>query len=179
MVWHPPGIVVDRELLETLAKKNVYISARATSEFAAFAQVTLDCRGIAEGVVGASMLLVVEPRRVPAAGDVWRLIHRHGMRTVVWAFDSASSPRLRPYEPAPTPFESAQPKPLFGSPSPATGANVAARAVSASRVPIGPPKLRLAGEGSEAAAGVAKASPSLLSDAELAMLLSDEPLRGR
>jgi len=187
VIWHAANTPLDHELLDTLTKKGVHISARAESPFAAFAQVALDCRGIAAHQVTASMLIVVEPRLLPSVDEVWRILQRHGMRTVMWVFEAAESPRLRPFEPTPTPFESAQPKPRFGSPPPATNPHVVPNPVSTSSmhlgVAFGPPKLRLAGEASTPSNTPSntqsethgRAPTSILTDAELAMLLSDDP----
>ena len=176
VIWHPPGVWIDRELLDILARKGVQVSARVDSEFAAFAQVANDCRGIPNQEVAASMLIVVEPSRLPSVNEVWRVIQRHGMRTVVWAFEAATSPRLHAFQPTQSPFEASQPKPRAGLAAPAAQSQVVPNPVSAIRVPLGPPKLRLAGEHEDKPMGAERtASASILSDAELAMLLSDDP----
>lgn len=176
VIWHPPAVWIDRELLDILARKGVQISARVDSEFAAFAQLAIDCRGIETQEVAASMLIVIEPSRLPSVNEVWRIIQRHGMRTVVWAFEAGASPRLHAFQPAPSSFEAAQPKPRTALGTTPPQGQIVPNPVSNVRVPLGPPKLRLASDEHEPASPeIRPPATSILSDAELAMLLSDDP----
>lgn len=130
------------------------------------------------------MLLLVNAASLERLPEVLAAAHRYAPTAVVWEFDTVAR-RLHAYGAPPAAIRPAQSMPLAAAP--ATEPKLAITRPSR----VGPPKLKLAGEGPLPPAPESEVEPPLsagraptqpvrqvLTDEELAMLLSPEPIRG-
>lgn len=156
VIWHPKGQAVDPELVGALRAKSIELSHRADNEFAAFASVCSLARSV-DAPQSATVLLIVEPRRHPAASQLTKLLARYPVRAAVWVYDHTTQPRLRAASPRD-----------FGEPAPASPAPVITKSPAT-------PKLRLASDEPPAPKPVSPSPSHLLTDEELALLLATEP----
>lgn len=154
-VWHAPGTSPPSDLLKALSGRGV--SPRpVTSPYLALAECCAD-------PADRAALVMVDPEGSLPDGRVRAMMDamsKYAPASPVWVYDERSAHRLRAYVPEP------------GAP----GGGPVAR-------PSAPPRLRLAGDaGHEVGEGesrvVTPGAGSLLTDEELAMLLSDEPVGG-
>ncbi len=154
-VWHAPGTLPPRDLLQALVNRGV--TARPVSS--AYLALAECCAIPGE----RAALVMVDPDQSLDAERVRAMVDamsKYAPASPVWVYDERSAHRLRAFAPTP-----------------------ASAAVGAPTRPSGPPKLRLAGEaapdpGEAPDAPVVRGAGSLLSDEELAMLLNDEPPTG-
>lgn len=165
VIWHPRGQGIDPELVAALRSKSIELAARADNEFAAFSAICGLAKG-ADGAESATVLLIVDPKVHPAAGQLSQMVTRYPVRTVVWVYDPGSKPKLR--------AASARDFVAPVAPVPASLAPVPAVAVPGA-METGAPKLRLAGESDEMGERAKPAPSHLLTDEELALLLASEP----
>lgn len=152
-VWHAPGVAPPEDLLRALSGRGVWATA-VTSAYLALAE----CCAVPSD---RAALVMVDPEGSLPDGRVRAIVEAMGKyapSSPIWVYDERSTHRLRAYVPAPTPSITSGPI----------------------RRPMSPPRLRLAGDpGIEPGAPMPvpelKGAGSLLTDEELAMLLSDEP----
>jgi hypothetical protein len=206
VLWRPPHIQIPQDLLASLQRRNIAITD-CTDGFAATAHL---CRLQHTGR-DPFVLLLVSPGHLPEAAEVLEVAARCAPHAARWWYDARSNPRLRQvteediaaWAPAPPPsiasaFTAVEPLgPRRPAPAPSSSGG-------------GPPALRLTrdGNGTKAPAAEPKAGPArngsgphlsgpaadesenpprppstLLTNEELAMLLSDDiptprPARG-
>lgn len=180
IVWRPRGTPPDRELLDALARRSLVIT-HCQDPFGAVGALCGE-----RTVSGALVLLIVDPAKLARVSEVVNAARRYSPRAVFWEFDSTSR-RLRAFVPADTAATSA------AAPRAVREVSAHPRAepkVSIARpAPLSAPHLKLAGEGplppacEEAEAlSAGKDAPQpvrqVLTDEELAMLLSPGPIRG-
>ena len=99
VLWHAPGTVPPADLVTSLQRREVQISA-CTNPFAAIARACLlerdnDERTDDPQQRDALVLLLVCPRELDRAATVVDAAHRYAGRTACWWYDPSDNPRLR------------------------------------------------------------------------------------
>lgn len=163
VVWHERGGGLDPDLGSTLARMQGFRVVRCDSDLQAFAQVCAASRA-GERVA----LLLVEPSRLTGLSHALAATATYTPQVQIWRFEAGAAKTLAAY--------TSVPKPVATETTPPTRM----------KMPAGPPRLRLAGEG--ASPSVPAPEPAndedaprtpLLTDEELAMLLAtDKAKRG-
>lgn len=197
VLWCPPDSESQTGLVDALQRHPEFDIEVVHSGYDAFA--LLCQRAAAAKATGDSPILVlVDPPKLTGAVRVMESAAIYAAASATWAFDGSTPPRFRgitleevaalthpkPAQPWPgKPTESHTEIKVAGAitgprPMPVTGADPGI--VFSAKVPIDPPQLRLTGSDpvgppSEGAKAQPQTTSHLLTDEELAMLLSSEP----
>jgi hypothetical protein len=164
VVWRAKGTPLPGPLANALTRPD-FLVTECDNQFEAVARL---CRAREPG--GQTVLLLVEPKVLPAMSDVGDIIDRYAPETTLWVFESQPSPQIRAVTPAdraawerevPVAYavgaETAPARRAGPVLNPATK-RIADDAVSTSKVKMpAPPRLRLAGDGPSPAAQPAPA----------------------
>lgn len=158
VVWHPRGVGVAPELASALSRRGIQWTS-VEGGMLALARLCVAARAKEK-----SILLVVEPRAQPELGAVGEAAGRYAGDALIWVYEGGAATQLRAVS-----WEE-----LLGGRVP-TKPEVVVRARREDRPP---PELRLAGDGAapprSGSAGEG-ANSVMLTEEELAMLLSPEP----
>lgn len=161
ILWHAPRANVPEALLTALDRRGVGFVARS-NPFGACAEACALARDKSphEKVV----LLLVEPGTLPRVAEVADTLHEYAPDVVLWSFEAAATPQLRAYVAS----EPRIPEPTPPSPLPPPQVQIP----NGLRERLGQISPR---PNATPAPEVEPLGRSLLSQEELAMLLSDEP----
>jgi hypothetical protein len=178
VVWRAKGSPLPRDLSSALKRPDFQVT-ECDNQFEAVARL---CTSREES--GRTVLLVVEPKMLPAMPEVGDVIDRYAPMTTMWVFESQPQPQIR----AVTPVDRAQWEKVSKPTTPTPPANPAAvtriqapqrtgpvlktavrdiahDAVTTTRLKMPqapkPPQLRLAGDGPQAVAAAPAVQPEV------------------